>query len=100
MATTNNSRMVKELLEEVLEGVVRVGRDKGGRTPLQKAVGGSVKDIRGAGGEVHKSGGSKGNFVPQRGNLKIGLMIWWGGRGGRMSAKFVPGPVVPQCGTL
>ena len=75
MAEHSNSRMVKELLEEVLEGVVRVGRDEGGRTLLQKAVGGCVKDVGGAGERVIKVVKVSRNFVPQRESLRTHLMI-------------------------
>ena len=45
MANAND--IIEDLVKDVLNDVDRVVRDRGGRTPVQKAVQGCVGDIRG-----------------------------------------------------
>ena len=68
--------MIREIVEELFECAVGVVRDKGGRLPKDRAVEGSVLDIRGGGGESKVVGekekgkekfkAEKGKFIDQK----------------------------------
>ena len=71
MATAKND-VIEDIVKDILNNVDRVVRDRGGRTPVQKAVHGAASDIRG-GKEVSVVGKKieKGKFIAVEGKYSI-----------------------------
>ena len=46
MAKIKANDIIEDIVKEILDNVDRVARDRGGQTPIQRAVAESSKDIR------------------------------------------------------